>query len=53
MATFLRFIAVIFAALVVTFLVFYVIAALINYHVPEQTEVLTKDEQRNLLVFRN
>ena len=39
MATFFRFIAIIIAALTVTFLVLFIIAALINYHVPDKDNV--------------
>ncbi|GIU53224.1 MULTISPECIES: hypothetical protein [Shewanella] len=35
MSTFFRFIAIVTAALTVTFLVMFVIAVLIDYHVPE------------------
>ncbi|OBT11600.1 hypothetical protein A9267_02920 [Shewanella sp. UCD-FRSSP16_17] len=43
MSSVLRFIVVIFAALAVTFLVFFVIAALIEFHIPEQTAQLVLD----------
>ncbi|WP_192022637.1 MULTISPECIES: hypothetical protein [Shewanella] len=43
MSSVLRFIVVIFAALAVTFLVFFVIAALIDFHIPEQTAQLVLD----------